>query len=161
MILECIPLKEIIIDKIRLPFGIPRELVRAKLGVAFEEQNEEILLENESNPILLRRDLYNQLHSNESYFFLNYDQNDQLAELEVHHCKKIKLYNLEFNFMDEAALIASELSRHSKLTEEKEGFWHFGAIKVQLMDEKQMGGEESGQLGYFFCAAVAQTGSAR
>ena len=153
MILECVPLKEIIIDKIRLPFGIPRELVRAKLGVTFEEQNEEIQLENAGTPIIHRRDLYNQLQSNDSYFFLHYNENDCLIELEVHHCKKIKLYNLEFNFMDEAELIASELSHHADLTEEKDGYWHFGDIRVFLMDETQMGEEENGNLGYFCCAA--------
>ena len=153
MILECVPLKEIIINKIRLPFGIPRELVRAKLAAAYEEQNEEILLEDVNHPIFLRRDLYNQLQANDSYFFLNYNQNDLLVELEVHHCKKIRLFDMEFGFMDEAELIASELSHHADVTDEKEGYWHFGGIRVHLMDEKQMGEEGNSNLGYFCCAA--------
>ncbi|QEC44697.1 hypothetical protein [Pseudobacter ginsenosidimutans] len=153
MMLECVPLKEIIINKIRLPFGIPRELVRAKLGVAYDEQNEEVLLENEDTPIFLRRDLYNQLHSNDSYFFLHYDQNNFLFELEVHHCKKIKLFGIEFNFMDEAELIANELSQHAAITEEKEGYWHFGEIRIHIMNETQMGEEENSKLGYFCCSA--------
>lgn len=155
MVLECIPLKEIIIDKIRLPFGITRELARAKLGGVYEEQNEEILLEGTTQPIIQRRDLYNQVESSD-FFFLHYDQDDQLTELEVHHCKRIKLFDIEFNFTDEAELIASELSHHAAVTQELTGHWHFPALHVYLMDEKYMGGEDSSLLGYFACSAAGR-----
>lgn len=153
MILECVPLKEIIINGIRLPFGTARELVRAKLGGIYEEQNEVISLGDDFPPIIQRRDVYN---SPNSYFFLNYDQNDNLMELEVHQCKRIKLYDVEFNFTDELDLIVAELSHHAPYVEEDEGSVSFESLKICLMDERQMGGEESNILSYFYCASSVE-----
>lgn len=152
MILECVPLKEIIINGVRLPFGIARNLVRAKLGGIYEEQNEEIFLGDDAPPILQRRDVYN---SPNSFFFLNYDQQDQLIELEVHQCKRIKLYDIEFNFTDEMDLIAAELAHHAPYVQEDEGSYSFESLSISMMDERQMGGEESNILSYFYCSAAS------
>lgn len=151
MILQCVPCKEIVIDNIRLPFGTERSLVRAKLGNIHSEQNEERWMEE--GFIELRRDLYDRRENSGSYFILSYDDQDLLTELEVNACKKIKLFDIEFNFSDELDLIAQELSHHSPITQQEEGGYAFGALNIYIMNEKSVGGEDERSLGYFSCSS--------
>lgn len=151
MILQCVPCKEIILDNIRLPFGTERSLVRAKLGNTHSEQNEERWTEN--GFIELRKDLYVRRENSGTYFVLHYDEQDLLTELEVTACKKIKLFDIEFNFTDELDLIAEELSNHSPITQQEAGAYVFGALNIYIMNEKSVGGEEEAALGYFSCSS--------
>ncbi|MBO9633256.1 MAG: hypothetical protein J7578_09070, partial [Chitinophagaceae bacterium] len=150
-ILQCVPGKEIIIDNIRLPFRAPRNLVRAKLDNTHTEHNEDFWVDN--GFVGYRRDIYDQLESKNTYFFLNYDENDLLAEVEVHKCKRIKLFDMEFNFTDELDLIADEISHHSPVTEKEAGNYFFKGLNICIMDERRMGGEDNNILGYFSCSA--------
>lgn len=151
MILQCVPGKEIIIDNIRLPFGTQRDLVRAKLDNTHKEHNEDFWVDTAF--VGYRRDIYDQLESKSTYFFLNYDENDLLTEVEVHRCKRIKLFDIEFNFTDEIDLVAEELSHHSPITEHEEGTYFFKGLNICIMDERSMGGEDNKILSYFYCSS--------
>lgn len=142
-----------LIDSIPLQFGLSRDLVRAKLGGGHEAQNEEISLGDEQPAIIRRRDLYDRQDSTGALFFLGYDSNDLLSELEIRRCKRIKMFGIEFTFRDETELIAEELSGHSPLIRKSKGEYFFPELQLLLIDEKHMGGWDSNMLDCFYCAA--------
>lgn len=101
--------------------------------------------------IYQRRDIYKNVNSTENIFFLSYDENDLLNEIEVHNCDKIKVNDFVFDFNDELDFIASGLNNYSLETRKGEGEYFFKDIKVTIMNKNQMGAE-GGTLGYFYCA---------
>ncbi|NML21405.1 hypothetical protein HHL16_11000 [Pseudoflavitalea sp. G-6-1-2] len=152
MILQYNPKREVILDTVRLPFGISREIARVLLGNTHKEENEEFHFPDEE-PINQRRDVYNRMDASGEYFFLLYDRNDLLKEVEMHHCKKIRVFDIEFGFTDDVDLIAEELSAHVAITEQEEGSYSFKDLGISIISEKQMGGEESNNLAYFYCTS--------
>lgn len=142
-----------LLDRIPLQFGLSRDLVRAKLGGGHEAQNEEISLGDGDPAIVRRRDIYNRLDSTGAHFFLCYNSQDLLTEVEIRRCKRIKIFGLEFNFRDEAELIAEELSGHSPLVRKSDGEYFFPELQLMLIDEKHMGGWDSNMLDCFYYAA--------
>lgn len=142
-----------LIDNIPLQFGLSRDLVRAKLGAGHIAQNEEISLEEDAPSIIQRRDVYDRLDSTGVHFLLGYNSDDQLTEVEIRRCKKIKVLGVEFNFRDETDLIAEELSGRSPLVRKSDGEYFFPELQVLLIDEKHMGGWDSNMLECFYYAA--------
>jgi len=71
MIVQYLPTNEIYINNVSLRFGDPRDSIRTKLGSSYKESNETISLGDLDEPILQRRDIYDNLDSSEFFFFLN------------------------------------------------------------------------------------------
>ena len=152
MTLQYVPRKEIILDTVRLPFGMSRDIVRVMLGNDHKEQNEELELPD-GELIIQRRDIYNRMETGGPFFFLNYNSNDLLTELEMHQCKKIRVYDIEFGFSDDVELIAEELSAHTPVTEQSGGTYNFKEAGISIISELAMGGDDSNNLSYFYCTS--------
>lgn len=138
MLFHYFPTIKISIDNIDLEFFEPRNIVREKLKVGFEEFGQ--------------RDIYTNIHSTENYFFLNYDSHNLLSEIEVHHCDKIQVFDCFFDFNTELDTVAVEVSRYSPVTWKKNGEFFFEELKIYIMDADTAGGEGN-KLSYFYCAA--------
>jgi hypothetical protein len=88
----------------------------------------------------------------EYFFFLDYDKDDLLGEIEIIKCDKIQLNKADFGFKDELDSIALLLSNYSEISILSDGEYFFKDLKVVISDERNRGGEDS-TLGYFYCAA--------
>lgn len=144
--------KLISIGKVTIEFNENREKIREKLGNDYIEDNQVIPIgELETDTIYQRRDIFNNLNSTDSYFFLNYDINDSLSEIEVHKCDLIIVNDFSFGFNDELDHIVSGLAKYSSIIKKGEGEFFLSDIKVSIIDKNKMGGEGS-TLGYFYCA---------
>ncbi len=152
MIFRYLSTNEFVLDNIQLQFGASRESVRAQLGRTFEEQNRVIPLGPMEAPIIQRNDIYDDSASNGDFFSLNYDQNDLLIELEIHHCEKIQVFDFSFSFNDEMDAIATGLSKYAPITRNEDGQCFFKELHISITDEMHMGGEEKNTMSYFYFA---------
>ena len=152
MIIFYLPPKKIFIDGVIIEFNEERKSIRSKLGTDYTEDNQVIQIGNSATDLTYqRRDIFKNLNSTENFFFLGYDENDLLSEVEVHYCDEIKVNDFVFGFNDELDFVASGLNNYSSTKKSGEGEYFFKEIKVSIMDKSQMGGEGS-TLGYFYCA---------
>jgi len=155
MILHYLLKNKILIDDVALEFSEGRESVRMKLAGNYKADNQVIQMgSSEVKSIYQRRDIYQNSNSTENFFFLGYDKNDLLSEIEVHHCDKIKVLDTLFDFNDDLDSIASGLYRYSPISKHSEGEYFFKDLKIVIMDKTQMGGQGS-TLGYFYCTSDA------
>jgi hypothetical protein len=152
MVIQYLPSTEVLFDDILVAFSEDRKSVRKKLNRHYEEANETIELDEEAEPLNLRRDIYFGVNSAEFHFFLNYDSKDLLIEIEVHQCEKLQVMNLKFDFNHELDMVALELSKYSRVTIISEGEILFNDLKIVLSDKRKMGGEGN-SIGYFYCAS--------
>lgn len=152
MIIFYLPPKKISIDGIVIEFNEKRDLIRRKLGANYTEDNQVMQLgDSPMDAIYQRRDIFKNINSTENFFFLGYDKDDLLSEVEIHNCEKIIVNDFVFGFNDELDYVASELAKYSSVRKNGEGEYFFKDIKVSIMDKSQMG-EEGSTLGYFYCA---------
>jgi hypothetical protein len=148
-----IPPDKAFIDEVAVTFKESRDLIRAKLGGKHSPDDQVIeSVTPDSEPISLRRDIYEDLQPSGDLFFLNYNEHDQLGEIEVHRCKQIQVFDTSFDFDDKLDLIAGELSKYAAISKSGEGAYFFRDLKISIIDEEHMGGE-GGNLGYFYCAS--------
>ncbi len=153
MILQYFPANRIIVDNIVLEFGERRDSVRAELAMDYEEDNQVIQLQDsDMEPLYMRRDIYKGVSSAELFFFLNYDKNDLLSEVEVHRCERIEVLSISFSFDDELDSVALALSEYSEIRILSEGEIFFKDLKMVISDKRKMGGEGN-TIGYFYCAS--------
>ena len=153
MILNYIPKKKILIDTASIYFGENRESVRNKIEETFKEDNQ--IIETGTlnlDNIYIRRDIYEYMDSTESYFFLSYDNDDSLIEIEVHKCTQIKVLDIIFDFNTNLNSITSQLSKYSIVENKSKGEIFLKDINILLMDKEHMGGAGN-TLGYFYCAS--------
>ena len=144
--------KKITFDGVIIEFKEEREVIRSKLGKGYTEDNQVIQIgESDTDLIYQRRDIFKNLNLTDNFFFLGYDRNDLLNEVEVHDCDTIKVNDFAFGFDDELDYVASELAKYSSVRKNGDGEYFFKDIKVSIMDKNKMGGKGS-TLGYFYCA---------
>lgn len=147
-----LPPNKIIIDGITIEFGEYRASIRKSLGSQYISENQTIKIgEATSDVICQRRDIYRLFNSVECLFFLGYDSNDLLSEIEIHNCESIKVNDFIFRFSDDLDDIALGLKKYSSVRKEGEGEYFFKEIKFSIINKKHMGGEGV-TLGYFYCA---------
>ncbi len=149
MILHYIPTDKIIADMVAFQFLEGRQSVRDKLAWQYQEDNQQFQIGGDD--MHQRRDIYRNLNDTENFFFLGYDEDDCLAEIEVHFCDKIRVFDIEFDFNEELTSVASKLKAYSDVFKENEGEVFFRELKISIMNESKVGGSGS-QLGYFYCA---------
>ena len=137
MILKYSPTYKITIDNVDLNFNEERLLVRTKLNREYEEENEIIQLGVGKKPIHQRRDIYKEKNTAESFYFLNYNVNDLLTEVEVHQCDHIEVLGFSFSFNDELDEIALKLSDHSEISIISEGEIYFKDLKMCICDNRE------------------------
>lgn len=152
MILDYLPLNNILIDGVSINFHEHRELVRDKLGPNYIVDNQTIQMGDSAKDLIyIRRDIYKIINNKDCFFILSFDEMELLNEIEVHHCNKIRVNNFEFSFNDELDYVVSGLSKFSSAKAFGEGEYFFKEIKVSIVNKRQMGGHEN-TLGYFYFA---------
>ncbi|HVY76237.1 MAG TPA: hypothetical protein VG890_15515 [Puia sp.] len=139
-------------DSIVLEFNERRHSVRGRLALSYEEDNEIISLGKGNESIIMRRDVYRGLNSTQFFFFLDYDKDDMLSEIEIHRCEGIEVLSVSFTFDDELDSVALELSKYSEISILSQGEIFFKDLKMVISDKRKMGGEGS-TIGYFYCAS--------
>lgn len=152
MTVHYLPINKIIIDDVSLEFGESRSSVRQKLKYDHTEQNQVFNFDSSRETIYQRRDIYDIFDGSENFFFMGYDKNDFLCDIEVHRCDKIKVLSSVFDFNTELDNIASQLERYSPSIKQDKGEYFFKELKLVIVDKMEMG-DEGTTLGYFYCAS--------
>jgi len=102
--------------------------------------------------IYQRRDIYNNYGGQDNFFFLNYDENNNLSEIEIHFGFQIAVSNITFSFDQNIFKIVSLLKQVSSFHKIlREGEYLFVDLKMSISDSESMGGEGNG-LSYFYCS---------
>ncbi|MEO6731292.1 MAG: hypothetical protein ABIN01_08740 [Ferruginibacter sp.] len=105
-----------------------------------------------SKNIIQRRDIYENYQGQDNFFFLNFDINDKLTEIELHRGFKIKIEGVEINFsmdVEKAAELLSNISGDKKQLSDGEYF--FKKLKLTIASSEAMGGDGK-ELSYFYCS---------
>jgi len=121
MVFRYLSTSEFSIDSVPLKFGDSRESVRMKIGGCYEESDKTISIGDSDAPLIQRRDIYDYIDSTGDFYFLNYDTNDQLTELEIQRCGEIYVISTQFTFDSELDWIAEELSKYSLVRKKGDG----------------------------------------
>jgi hypothetical protein len=150
MIFNYYPTNKIVINEIALEFGLKRELVRSKLAENYKAEDE--IIDLGSSIIHKKRDVYQNISSTENLFFLGYNFDNSLRDVEVHHCNQIKVLDIIFDFDQSLDSIAVQLSKYSSKWKKNDGNYFFEDLKMVICDQDQMGGERN-TLGYFYCSS--------
>ena len=151
------PDKGISVNHIVINWGTHRNTIRQLLGDRHEEKNDIIDLSkyhNGSNDfnIIKRRDIYDNYQGQDNFFFFNYDKDDFLRDIEIHHGVEIIVVETKLSFdktLEENVSLLKDISMDNKPMSDGEYF--FTALKLTLADSESMGGEGP-MLAYFYCA---------
>jgi len=143
----------VIINELALNWGIKRETVRKMLNNA-HKAHDHIVAQPGEFDVSQRRDIYNDFYyGRQFFFFLNYDDNSCLMEVEVHLGVDIIIDNVTLTFEKRLSDIIEELKSVSpSIIKLRDGDYFFKDLKITIADSKAMGGEGS-DLSYFYCSA--------
>lgn len=156
MKLEYIPKIGFVFDGKEVRWRSSRNVVRENLGREFEEEDRMVDLseyfeDGESHTIEQRRDFYHD--EGDSYcFYLNYDEEDLLTELEVHSGLTILVNGHEMQFNSDIYRILVLMNdTGNQGIELEEGNYLFQDLKITIASSAATGGEGNG-LAYFYGA---------
>ncbi|UTW63729.1 hypothetical protein KFE98_06180 [bacterium SCSIO 12741] len=138
LILSYTPNQGFTLNRNEFQWGEDRTHVHQKLGSPSEKDN--------------LRDIYEDYNGSENYFFLTYNPEGQLKELEVHEGLSVQTNGFELEFGNDLPEIIKHLSRLGFRPQEMEpGHYLFAELKMVLSTDESMGGEGNG-LSYFYAA---------
>jgi hypothetical protein len=149
--------KSISFGDILLLWGTDRHKVRQLLNGNFEINDNVIDLSQYNNGDILqniaqRRDIYRNYKGNENFFFLNFDNEDKLRDIEIHYGLDININGEVINFsmdIDEVAGLLDNISSDKKNLSDGEYF--FQSLKLTIASSEAMGGDGN-KLSYFYCS---------
>ena len=96
------------------------------------------------------RMLMEDVNGAKNYFFLSYDKQDKLNELEVHWGMNILINKIEMEFGKDIKDYLERLkSAGYEYIELEEGNYLFKGLKITIADSESMGGDGNG-LSYFY-----------
>lgn len=155
MIIEYISDKGFILGTTSFNWGEDRKLVREKLKNRHEEDDDIIeMAESFGNDLnhntSRRRDIYEDVDNGENYFFLSYDEERCLNELEVHWGINIQINDVEMEFEKDINIYLKQIESNGfEYTELEKGNYLFKKLKMTIADAESMGGDGS-DLSYFY-----------
>jgi hypothetical protein len=127
------------------------ENVRKLLNIPFEEMDSVIDL-GENQKVESKRDIYQNVNGGENYFFLNYNAENLLTEIEVHWGVTLYVKEVLLNFKNH---IQDNVNTLKKLTDNyKEielGNYLFSDLKLSISDSEYCGGDGH-ELRYFYAS---------
>jgi hypothetical protein len=150
------PDKSVSFGDLVLLWGTDRQQVRTMLNDKFEIGDNVVDLSqyndgDTSQNIIQRRDIYTNYKGQDNFFFLNFDTNDRLTEVELHHGLDIHIKEVRINFSMEIEKVAELLDSISNEKEQlSEGEYFYKNLKLTIASSEAMGGDGS-QLSYFYC----------
>lgn len=140
-----------------LLWGTEREKVRKLLNENFKIADEVIELSQYNNGdtsknIIRRRDIYEDYNGQENLFFLNFDINDKLNQVELHYGFNISLEGIEIDFTMDVEKVADLITSISDDKKQlSEGEYFFENLKLTIASSEAMGGDGN-VLSYFYCS---------
>ena len=155
MKIEYISDKGFILGTNSINWGDDRKMVREKLKNRHEEDDDIIemaeLFSNDLNHNTeRRRDIYEDIDNEENYFFLSYDKESCLNELEVHWGINVQINDVEMEFEKDINIYLKQLkSKGYKYIELEKGTYLFNKLKITIADSESMGGDGK-DLSYFY-----------
>jgi hypothetical protein len=98
-----------------------------------------------------KRDIYENINESDNYFFFNYDEHNNLRDLEVHWGVCILVENIPIIFDEDIKCTLAKFKELSITYKELEkGEYLLEALQIVLATNKRMGGDDNG-VGYFYC----------
>ena len=105
---------------------------------------------DKSHNIEQRRDIYQDINNGINYFFLSYDKDDTLSELEINWGIEISVKEIQLQFEKDINIYLKEFERiGEKYSKTEEGNYLYENLKMTIADSESMGGEGTG-LSYFY-----------
>lgn len=132
-----------------------RESVRLKLKNLHKEDDRVIEMSHffngdTSHDIDQKRDIYQDINGTKNYFFLSYDKDNFLSELEVHWGIKVSIDNIELEFEKDINIYLNQLtSKGYDFKEIEQGNYLFEKLKITIADAESTGGDGNG-LSYLY-----------
>lgn len=151
------PDKSISINNTLLLWNTDRQIVRQLLNETFEIADSVIDLSEYNNGdnsqnIIQRRDIYKNYKGQDNFFFLNYDIEDKLRDIEIHHGFEITINGENFSFSMDIDKVVELLQNISgDKTQLSDGEYLFNNLKLTIASGEAMGGEGN-RLSYFYCS---------
>ena len=151
------PDKSISFGELLLPWGVDRQKIRILLNGNYEINDSVIELNQYNNGetsqnIVQRRDIYKNYLSQDNFFFLNFDENDKLQDIEIHHGLVINIGTIIVSFEMDIEKVADLINGISSSKRKiSEGEYLFEDLKLAIASSEAMGGEGN-ELSYFYCS---------
>lgn len=155
MTLEILPNKGFKLNSDIFNWSEERESVRQKLKNRHKEDDRLIKMSqffegDTSHDIDQKRDIYKDINGMKNYFFLNYDKNNLLSELEIHWGIKILIDDIEMEFEKDINTYLNQLNSNGfDFKEIERGNYLFEKLKITIADSESTGGEGNG-LSYLY-----------
>ena len=149
--------KSVSVGDTLLSWGTDREQVRRLLNDKFEIGDNVVDLSqynngNTSKNITQRRDIYKNYRGQDNFFFLNFDANDRLAEVELHYGFIISINNVKIDFSMAIENVAELLVNISgDKTQLSPGEYFFKDLKLTIASGFATDGYGD-ELSYFYCS---------
>jgi hypothetical protein len=145
------PNKSVSLGGTLLLWGSDRQQVRRLLNGKYEIGDNNDLVDPTQN-IILHRDIYKNYQGQDNSFFLNFDKNEQLTEVEVHYGLNIKVADIVIHFSMDIKKAADLLYGISSDTVRlSNGEYFFKDLKLTIASSDTMGGDGN-ELSYFYCS---------
>ena len=157
MKIKYIPNNGFHIDSDKFNWNENRESVRQKIQNQHKTDDRTIEMAeffggDKSHDIEQRRDIYENIKNEKNYFFLSYDKDDKLSELEIHWGIEISVKEIELIFQKDISKYLKELNQIGEnYLEVEEGNYLFENLKMTIANSESMGGEGK-ELSYFYSA---------
>jgi hypothetical protein len=146
------PDKGILIGDRLLLWNTDREQARTLLNGEFEIEDNVFDLGDTFQNIVQQRDIYKNYQGENNFFFLNFDENEQLTEVEVHHGLQINVSGVIIDFSMDIEKAANLLERIAgDIKQLSGGEYFFKDLKLTIASNNAMGGEGN-ELAYFYCS---------
>ena len=151
------PDKGVSFGDLLLLWNSERQQVRISLNDKFEISDNVINLSQTNNGdnsqnLIQRRDIYKNYQGQDNFFFLNYDANDCLTEVELHHGFEINIKGVVIDFSMDIEKVVELLNNISDDKKKlSEGEYFFKDLQLTVSSSKAMGGDGN-ELSYFYCS---------
>ena len=151
------PDKSVSFGDLLLLWGTDRHQIRQLLNDNFEISDNVIDMSQYNNGdtaqnIIQRRDIYRNFQGHDNFFFVNFDNEDKLRDIEIHHGLDIDINGKVINFsmdIEKVAELLNNISDDKKLL--SDGEYLFKDLKLTIASSDAMGGVGN-ELSYFYCS---------
>jgi len=146
MIFEYLPNIGVKLDSHTFEWGADRASIRPLLDNQHEEDNHVVEMSeffdgDKSHDIEVRKDIYENYKDGENYFFLIYDEKDQLHEVEFHWGMKVLVEGVTLDFEKDINQQIKQLSKLDRIRRIEEGSVYFKRLKLSVSNAASMGGD--------------------
>lgn len=155
MTIKYFPISGFNIENNEFKWGEQRHTVWSKLNNTHRSDDKFIDLSiyfdgNKERNIDQKRDVYKNINNSNSFFFLNYDKNNMLRDVEIHSGIVIQIHDIAFSFDMNINNVIRQVRLFSDVMRRlNTGEYLFEDLKLVIADQKKMGGLDN-TLGYVY-----------